>query len=131
MFSKKENLETFIGKNTHLKGNITTKGTLRLDGRVTGNVEADWLIIGEKALLKGDVSVGGVVIGGTLEGNVTAKESVEVKSKGRLSGDLATSKLLVIEGGAIDGKISMLKEGSKVIELDKGKLVEPQAARQA
>jgi cytoskeletal protein CcmA (bactofilin family) len=131
MFSKKENLETFIGKNTHLKGNITTKGTLRLDGRVTGNVEADWLIIGEKALLKGDVSVGGVVIGGTLEGNVTAKESVEVKSRGRLSGDLATSKLLVIEGGTIDGKISMLKEGSKIIELDKGKLVEPQAARQA
>jgi cytoskeletal protein CcmA (bactofilin family) len=131
MYSKKENLETFIGKNTHLKGNITTKGTLRLDGRVTGNVEADWLIIGEKALLKGDVSVGGVVIGGTLEGNVTAKESVEMKSKGRLAGDLTTSKLLVIEGGTIDGKISMLKEGSKVIELDKGKLAEPQAARQA
>ena len=131
MYSKKENLETFIGKNTHLRGNITTKGTLRLDGRVTGNVEADWLIIGEKALLKGDVSVGGVVIGGTLEGNVAAKESVEVKSKGRLAGDLTTSKLLVIEGGTIDGRISMLKEGSKVIELDKGKLTEPQAAHQA
>jgi cytoskeletal protein CcmA (bactofilin family) len=57
MYSKKENLETFIGKNTHLKGNITTKGTLRLDGRVTGNVEADWLIIGEKALLKGERSL--------------------------------------------------------------------------
>jgi cytoskeletal protein CcmA (bactofilin family) len=54
-----------------------------------------------------------------------------MKSKGRLAGDLTTSKLLVIEGGTIDGKISMLKEGSKVIELDKGKLAEPQAARQA
>jgi cytoskeletal protein CcmA (bactofilin family) len=131
MLSKKENLETFIGKNTHLKGNITTKGTLRVDGRVTGNVEADWLIIGEKALVKGDVSAGGVVIGGTLEGNVTAKESVEIKRKGRVAGDLVTSKLLVIEGGIIDGRISMLKEGSNVIELDKGKLAEPQAVQQA
>jgi cytoskeletal protein CcmA (bactofilin family) len=131
MLSKKENLETFIGKNTHLKGNITTKGTLRVDGRVTGNVEADWLIIGEKALVKGDVSAGGVVIGGNLEGNATAKESVEVKRKGRLAGDLVTSKLLVIEGGIIDGRISMLKEGSNVIELDKEKLAEPQAVQQA
>lgn len=116
MFSKKEKLETFIGRNTHITGDVTTKGTLRIDGMVSGNVEADWLIVGEKALIKGDARVSGLVVGGTLEGNVTAKEVVEIKRKGQVAGDIVTSKLLVIEGGSIDGKISMLKEGSKLIE---------------
>lgn len=125
MLSKKsENLETFIGKNTHVQGNINTKGTLRMDGTVTGNIESDWLIIGEKALVKGDVQVSGLVVGGTLEGNVKAKEVVEIKHKGQVSGDIITSKLLVIEGGVIDGRLSMLKEGSKVIELSTNKLKE-------
>ncbi len=124
MMSKKENLETFVGANTHIKGDITTKGTLRMDGRISGNVESDWLIIGEKALVKGDAQVTGLVVGGTLEGNVKAREVVEIKRKGQISGDIVTSKLLVIEGGIIDGKISMLKEGSKVIELNQDKLKE-------
>jgi cytoskeletal protein CcmA (bactofilin family) len=83
---------------------------------VSGSVEADWLIVGEKALIKGDARVSGLVVGGTLEGNVTAKEVVEIKHKGQVTGDIVTGKLLVIEGGSIDGKISMLKEGSKLIE---------------
>lgn len=127
MFDKSDKLETFIGKNTHLRGDVNSKGTLRIDGRVTGNVEADWLIIGEKALVKGDVQVSGLVVGGSLEGNVKAKEVVEIKNKGQVSGDIATNKLLVIEGGGIDGKISMLKEGSKVIELSQDKLKEAQS----
>lgn len=127
MFDKSDKLETFIGKNTHLRGDVNSKGTLRIDGRVTGNVEADWLIIGEKALVKGDVQVSGLVVGGSLEGNVKAKEVVEIKNKGQVSGDIVTNKLLVIEGGGIDGKISMLKEGSKVIELSQDKLKEAQS----
>lgn len=127
MFDKSEKLETFIGKNTHLRGDVNSKGTLRIDGRVTGNVEADWLIIGEKALVKGDVQVSGLVVGGSLEGNVKAKEVVEIKNKGQVSGDIVTNKLLVIEGGGIDGKISMLKEGAKVIELSQDKLKEAQS----
>jgi len=127
MFDKSEKLETFIGKNTHLRGDVNSKGTLRIDGRVTGNVEADWLIIGEKALVKGDVQVSGLVVGGSLEGNVKAKEVVEIKNKGQVSGDIVTNKLLVIEGGGIDGKIAMSKEGAKVIELSQDKLKEAQS----
>ena len=119
MFDKKnEKLESIIGSNTLIEGNITTKGTLRLDGRLTGNVETDWLIIGEKAFIKGNVKVAGVAVAGYLERNVNAKEIIELKRTGQIRGDVITSKLVVIEGGMVDGKISMQhKESGKVVEL--------------
>ncbi len=125
MFSKNNadtKLESFIGKNSEFTGNVNTKGTLRIDGKLNGNVVADWVLIGEKALLKGNLEVGGLVVGGSIEGNISAKEVVEIKQKGVVKGDIVTSKLLVIEGGVIDGKVSMLKDGSKIIALDQEKL---------
>ena len=119
MFDKKnEKLESIIGINTKIEGNISTKGTLRIDGRITGNIDTDWLIVGEKAFVKGDVRVAGVAVAGYLEGNVTAKEIIELKRTGQIRGDVSTSKLVVIEGGMVDGKIAMQqKEGGKVVEL--------------
>ncbi len=119
MFDKKnEKLEAIIGINTQIEGNISTKGTLRIDGRLTGNIDTDWLIVGEKAFIKGDVRVAGVAVAGYLEGNVTAKEIIELKRTGQIRGDVSTSKLVVIEGGMVDGKIAMQqKEGGKVVEL--------------
>jgi cytoskeletal protein CcmA (bactofilin family) len=119
MFANKEKLESFVGRNTHFKGDIVTKGTIRIDGRVSGTVEADWLVLGEKAFIKGNVSVGGMVIGGTVEGNVTAKEHVEIKRKGQVKGDIVTAKITVLEGGVLDGRITMNRESSKVVELSK------------
>ena len=117
MFHKnKEKLESFVGNNSHFKGDIDTKGTLRIDGSLDGNVNADWVIIGEKAFLKGDVSGRGIIVGGKVEGNLRAKEIVEIKSKGTVSGDIVTNKLSVVEGAIFNGKASMEKEVSKIVE---------------
>lgn len=124
MFSNKERLESFVGKSSHFRGDIATKGAIRIDGRVTGNIDADWVIIGDKAFLKGDVSASGVVIGGSVEGNVRAKELVEIKNKGTVNGNIRTAKLTVIDGGIIDGKISMGREEAKVVELTKDRVRE-------
>ena len=118
MFSRNtEKLESFVGVDSHFKGDIRSKGTLRIDGSVEGNVEADWLILGEKANLKGNVSARGIIVGGTIEGTLTAKELLEIKSKGQVAGDIATPKLMVSEGGILEGRASMAKEGSNVVEL--------------
>jgi cytoskeletal protein CcmA (bactofilin family) len=125
MFSNnKEKLESFVGRNSHFTGDIVTKGTLRVDGRHTGNIEADWLILGEKSFVKGNIKVSGVVVGGLVEGNVAAKEVVDIKRKGRVKGNIETTKIIVVDGGIIDGKITMNREGSKVVELPKDKLKE-------
>lgn len=125
MFSNKsEKLESFIGTNSAFKGDISTKGTLRVDGKVTGNIDADWVVLGERAYVKGDINAGGVVTGGTIEGSIKAKELVEIKNKGVIRGDLFTSKLIVIEGGVIDGKVAMQREATNLIELSRDKIKE-------
>ncbi len=117
MFSRNsEKLEALIGVNTEFRGNIDTKGTLRIDGIFEGNINADWVILGEKASVKGDIESRGIVVGGKIEGNLKAKEIVEIKSKGQVLGDIHTTKLTVIEGGIFDGRSTMIKEGSNVVE---------------
>ncbi|MEK7197236.1 MAG: polymer-forming cytoskeletal protein, partial [Nitrospirota bacterium] len=93
MFSRNtEKLESFVGVNSYFKGDIKTKGTLRIDGTLEGNIEVDWLILGETAQLTGDASARGIIVGGKVEGNIKATEIIEIKAKGEVSGELATSK---------------------------------------
>lgn len=118
MFSKNtEKLESFVGVNSQFKGDIKTKGTLRIDGEVEGNVEVDWLILGETAHLKGDVAARGIIVGGRVEGNIKAKEIIEIKSKGQVIGEITTTKLSVAEGAIFEGRSSMHREESNVVEL--------------
>ncbi len=119
MAGKTDKIETFIGSNSTFKGEISTSGTLRVDGTLEGNITTDWLVLGEKGDIKGDVASNGVIVGGKIEGNVRAKEIIEVKNKGKVIGDILTPKLTIVEGGIIEGRTSMQQTGSKVVELAK------------
>jgi len=112
----KGKLESFIGINSNFKGDIDTKGTLRIDGTLDGNVTADWVILGEKAFHRGNITARGIIIGGKVEGNLKAKEIIEVKSKGQISGDISTTKLSIVEGAVFNGKALMEKGESKIVE---------------
>ena len=118
MFAKDpEKMESFLGANSNFKGELNVKGTLRVDGRVEGRLDADCVILSERALVKGEVKGRKLIIGGTVEGILRAKESVEIKSKGKILGDIFTQKLTVIEGAEYNGKIEMKERESKVIDL--------------
>lgn len=121
MFSKSsEKLESFVGVNSHFNGDIKSKGTLRIDGAVEGNIESDWVVLGEKAVLKGNVSARGVILGGRIEGNVAVREILEIRSKGQVVGDISAPKLVVSEGGVLEGRSFMQKgESSNVVEMPK------------
>lgn len=118
MFHKNtEKLESLIGSSSSVKGEIQSKGTLRIDGSVEGDMAADWVVIGEKALIKGNITARGIVVGGRVEGNLRAKEIVEIRNKGQVYGEISTSKLTIAEGGIFEGRSSMQKEESKIVEL--------------
>ncbi|MDA8105102.1 MAG: polymer-forming cytoskeletal protein [Nitrospiraceae bacterium] len=112
-----EKLESLVGAESTFRGDISTKGTIRIDGTVEGSVEADWVVLGEKANVKGDISARGVVIGGRVEGNLRVAEICEIRNKGEIYGEIATPKLTVAEGGVFDGKSTMKKEDAKVVDL--------------
>ncbi len=119
MFDKEtDKLESILGSNSFFKGELNVKGTLRVDGTVDGQLEADYVILGESAVVKGLIKAKRIIIGGKIDGNVSAQELVEIKSEGKVLGDIFTLKLAIIEGGEVNGKIEMKKEESKVVELE-------------
>jgi len=117
MFLKKNNkLEALIGPNSEFKGDITAHGTLRIDGKITGNITADSVILGDDAYAAGDIKARCVVIGGRVDGSVNADELVEIKHTGKLFGDIHTIKLSVAEGGIFEGRSIIQKDEIKVID---------------
>ncbi|MDI6801632.1 MAG: polymer-forming cytoskeletal protein [Thermodesulfovibrionales bacterium] len=117
MFLKNNNkLESLVGSNSEFKGDVTTQGTLRIDGNFNGNVMADWVILGGKSSFQGEIKARNVVIGGRVDGNIFASECVDIKSSGQLFGDIHTRKLSIAEGGLFEGRSHIHKDDTKVID---------------
>ncbi len=110
MFSRKHpKLEVVIGPDSVFKGEISSQGTVRIDGRFEGNIAADCVIIGETGAIIGDVASKVLVAGGKLTGNVRATDTVEIQPKGEVYGDISASRLSVAEGAVFEGRSSMQK----------------------
>ena len=119
MFTKDtEKLESLIGANTDFRGELNVKGTLRVDGQVDGRLHAEWVILSETAIVKGEVTAKKIMVGGKVEGNLRAQEVVEIKAKGKVLGDIFTNKLSVKEGGEFNGKIEMKGTESNVLDFE-------------
>ncbi len=118
-----DKMETFLGMNSSFKGELNVRGTLRIDGKVEGQLDVDYAILSETGEVKGEIKAKKILIGGKMDGNLRAQELVEIKSKGKVFGDIFTPKLAIIEGGEFNGRIEMKKaemkkEEGKVIELE-------------
>ena len=106
-----DTIETLIGNGTTFKGDITVSNSLRVDGTLIGNVkEAANVIVGETAQVKGNINANYVVIDGTVEGNITAGECIELLMKSKVTGDLTTTILSITEGAVFKGKSLMLEK---------------------
>jgi cytoskeletal protein CcmA (bactofilin family) len=110
-----QKMETLIGVNTDFQGELNVHGTLRVDGRVDGKLNAESAIIGETAVVKGEITAKKIIVGGRIEGNLRAQEIVEIKAKGKVLGDIFTNKFSLIEGGEFNGKIEMNPDENKVL----------------
>src|SRR5438552_770964 len=95
---------TFLGKGAQFKGIIHFEGTIRIDGRLEGEIHTKGtLMVGEHAVIEGDISAGTVVSGGPINGNLTATERVQLLPSAVLNGDLKTPFLKVEEGVQLHG----------------------------
>ncbi len=103
-------VETVIGPGATLKGEIHTRGTVRVDGNVEGKLSADGsVIVGEKGVVNAEITASLVIIGGTVHGKVNGREKVEILSTGRLHGDVTTkpARFVVAEGVIFEGRCTM------------------------
>ncbi len=104
---RKQSLETLIGQDSRISGEITSKGVMRIEGVVEGNIAAGFLVIGRTGKVKGDLSAREIEIDGTVEGNIAAVELVEIHSEGSVEGDIRTAKLVISDGAFFAGHSHM------------------------
>jgi len=97
-----------LQKGSRVTGQLNFQGPARIDGSVDGEIQCQGkLTIGEGADIRAKISGQVVVIHGRVEGNVTAKEKVELVAPARLYGNIATPRLTITEGVIFDGDCSM------------------------
>ncbi len=100
----REETFTFLARGFKFKGTLTFEGTVRIDGVVSGAIYSKGtVILGEHAVIEGDIGAGTIVSGGTINGNVTATERVHLLPSAVLNGDLKTPSLKVEEGVRLHG----------------------------
>lgn len=102
----------YLGSDTVYEGKLTFKGTVRIEGRYTGEITSDGTLnVGKDAQVDGTLDVGELLLSGRFTGEVTAKRRVVVYASGVLEGALQTPSLLTEEGGVIEGRVIMKNPG--------------------
>ena len=100
-------IETIVGPNTSLKGDIRSSGGVRIDGDFGGTIElAGNLIVGENATVVATITAHNVQIQGTVQGNISAKR-LEILDTGKLWGDITVDSFVLDDGGFYRGQSKM------------------------
>ena len=98
-------VEALLGPGTHFEGLITFRGRARLEGQMSGEIAGHGLLVlGAGAIARARVEVDELVVAGEIEGDVCARQRVELLASGCIRGDVATPRLVIAEGGRLLGR---------------------------
>lgn len=107
-----------IATGTVFEGKLRTPGSIRIDGRIVGEITATQNVsIGSGGDIDGNVSAKNVTIGGKIKGTVVAQEKLVFESKAVVRGDIHAAKLVIDEGALFDGKCVMSPEAKPMPNL--------------
>jgi cytoskeletal protein CcmA (bactofilin family) len=103
---------SIIASGTTITGDVKTDGTVKVEGEVLGNVHAgQQVLLARGSRVKGDVHSREAVIGGIVEGAIRATERVEIQATAVVQGDVTTQRIVIAEGGQVNGGLEMTKKG--------------------
>lgn len=112
-----ENVDTIIGINVNLKGNLKNKGSVQVNGSVEGEIRSDESVtIGETANVKGPVVAKTIEVSGSVKGLVEATEKLEINPTGKVVGDINVKTLIIKPGAVFVGKSSMPDQAGEIPE---------------
>ncbi len=102
------NSKNILNLDVEIKGNIKFSGELTFDGRLEGDVQTDGVLnLGENAHVTGNINAQSILARGKINGNVNAKDRIELKARSELFGDIRAAKLVMEEGVTFVGKIEV------------------------
>jgi cytoskeletal protein CcmA (bactofilin family) len=106
------NTTTYIGPATKIVGTISGKGAYVFCGTIEGDCDIEGpLTLAEGGRWKGTLRANDVVVSGTVDGDVIARQRVEISRTARITGSLAGHFIAVAEGAVIDGEIQITSGG--------------------
>ncbi len=112
-------LDTVVGPDSYVKGDVRVNGSMRIDGIVEGRIEvAGSLLTGPRSQVKGDVSCREAVVAGKVEGNISATDGVELQTGAQVFGDIGCKGLVIHRDVVFNGTCSM-KSGDRAAVEDK------------
>ncbi len=105
-------LDTYIGEDTSFEGALASSKSLTIFGGVKGTIECQGrVVIGQTGKIEADIVADDVIVSGKIVGNVTARSKLELTSTGIIQGDVKTARLIMEDGGKLDGHCEMLSDG--------------------
>ncbi|MDY6823390.1 MAG: polymer-forming cytoskeletal protein [Thermodesulfobacteriota bacterium] len=106
---RSESITTFLGSDASVEGVINFDGTIRLDGQVSGRITSNGgtVIIGEKAVIDGDIAVGIAIIKGRVKGMIDAGDRIEVYPPADIEGDIHAPVISIDAGVKFNGNCAM------------------------
>jgi cytoskeletal protein CcmA (bactofilin family) len=101
-------INTLLGRGSEFEGKLTFEGTVRIDGKLSGEIFSDdVLVVGEGAEVHAEIDIGEIIIQGSVVGNIRAKRGVEIHAPGRVRGDITTPSLQIDKGVVFEGRSYM------------------------
>ncbi|HEX5429974.1 MAG TPA: polymer-forming cytoskeletal protein [Patescibacteria group bacterium] len=117
--AKNESLETIIAQGMRVEGELKSSGTVRLDGTVSGRVQAAQNIhVGPAAQVEADLMAQSAYIAGVVKGNVTVKNSLEIFETGKVLGNITCTRIVIHEGGYFVGNCQMREPKNEAQKLE-------------
>jgi len=98
-----------IGKSLHVRGELSGNEDLAIDGKVEGTIalKGHHLTIGPTGHATAGIQAKSVVVGGQVNGNVSANEKVEIAATGNMVGDVRAPRVVLVDGARFKGRIDM------------------------
>lgn len=113
---KTSKIDTLIGQNTELRGDVRFTGGLHVDGTIRGNIIADQesgsiLSLSERGLIEGEVCVPNMVLNGCVNGDVYASDHIQLAAHARITGNVYYKLIEMARGAEVNGSLIHYEEG--------------------
>lgn len=106
---------SLIACGTRISGEIESDGIVKIEGSVVGNVRAErQILVAQGGTIEGDIETAEAVIGGEIRGTIHASQRVEIQVGAVVHGDVITPRLLIQDGGEVNGYVKMARQGLEV-----------------
>jgi cytoskeletal protein CcmA (bactofilin family) len=103
---------TVIGQGARIEGTLVSAGSLRIDGRVTGKINADGdVVLSSQSHVEADIEAQNATVAGKFRGNIVVKNKAELAKGGRVEGNITSKVLAVSEGAVFSGQSIMDQQG--------------------